>query len=675
MGILVAVQSACRLAQTQFLGLLVQFFNDDSQPVRNGYVFRHLAVCMCVWYVVLSLKFAPGCSAVIAHVVYCYINRYLYALGLVLTAAGIGILHHQFFFKAWRIGMQIRSSITALVYGKALRLQLSSLSQTSTGQIVNLMTNDIERFQKIGQFSHFLWLGPLESGVVTWLLYREIEWAAFGGLALLFLLIPLQAWFSKRFGKLRSATARLTDERVRVTGQALGGARVMKMYGWERPFVATVAAIRKLETKRLNSVSWLRSFNEGLFMVSPILIAYVSFVIFVQGLDGHLTSRIIFTTLSLFNMVQMMMTKFFPLAVESTSECVISSKRLMGFLLLKERDLTQQHADADATDAHLKHLQSRMINPKDDDSNGSNGKINETNASTDDNNTASVTGTGTVAATVAAAATTPAPGSDGHGWVVLRNVTVAWDIDRPDDGDTHADDRSRQPSVSTGPSPPSLGHPNPVASPSHRERNPSVDTHTSVPGAGSHPIVARAPSVAGMTVDSTGRAVSRVADGRLYDLCMTAAPGQLLMVAGPVGSGKSSLLYTLLGELDPVLPEGTAKGGSSGVVMTDATGQALPAAIQASLPSAGGMYVGGRVAYAAQEPWIISGTVRSNIVFGSEFDQVRYDASAKACCLDVDLMRLDYGDMTRIGERGITLSGGQKARIGLARAVVRQRHL
>ena len=72
---------------------------------------------------------------------------------------------------------------------------------------------------------------------------------------------------------------------------------------------------------------------------------------------------------------------------------------------------------------------------------------------------------------------------------------------------------------------------------------------------------------------------------------------------------------------------------------------------------------------AQQSPWILNQTVRDNILFGYEFDQNRYKDTIEACQLLKDLEMLEAGDLTQIGEKGMNLSGGQKARIAMARAV------
>ncbi|RPD55478.1 P-loop containing nucleoside triphosphate hydrolase protein [Lentinus tigrinus ALCF2SS1-6] len=118
--------------------------------------------------------------------------------------------------------------------------------------------------------------------------------------------------------------------------------------------------------------------------------------------------------------------------------------------------------------------------------------------------------------------------------------------------------------------------------------------------------------------------------------------GKINLIVGPTGAGKTSLLMALLGEMHYI-----PQGPDSFV----------------NLPRDGG------VAYAAQESWVQSDTIKNNIIFGSPLDEVRYNKVLDQCALRRDLELFDAGDQTEVGEKGLTLSGGQKARITLARAV------
>lgn len=122
----------------------------------------------------------------------------------------------------------------------------------------------------------------------------------------------------------------------------------------------------------------------------------------------------------------------------------------------------------------------------------------------------------------------------------------------------------------------------------------------------------------------------------LRNINLEVRPGKKVAICGEVGSGKSTLLAAILGEVPNIR---------------------------------GKIQVCGKLAYVSQSAWIQTGSIRENILFGSELEDQRYRDTLKKCSLVKDLELLPYGDLTEIGERGVNLSGGQKQRIQLARAL------
>lgn len=125
----------------------------------------------------------------------------------------------------------------------------------------------------------------------------------------------------------------------------------------------------------------------------------------------------------------------------------------------------------------------------------------------------------------------------------------------------------------------------------------------------------------------------------MRDMHLNIEDKQLCAIVGPVGSGKSTLLNLIMGEMKH---------------------------------SKGSIKINGIMSYASQEPWLFEGSIRQNIIFVEEFDQARYMEVVRVCALERDILGFAHGDQTVVGERGVCLSGGQKARVNLARAIYKR---
>uniref|UniRef100_A0A8C4VW86 ATP binding cassette subfamily C member 4 (PEL blood group) n=1 Tax=Gopherus evgoodei TaxID=1825980 RepID=A0A8C4VW86_9SAUR len=413
---------------------------------------------------------------------------YCYAAALSVCTLILAITHHLYFYHVQRAGMKLRVAICHMIYRKALRLSNTALGKTTTGQIVNLLSNDVNKFDQVTIFLHFLWAGPLQAIAVTALLWIEIGPSCFAGMAILIILLPLQTCIGRLFSSLRSRTAALTDVRIRTMNEVITGMRIIKMYAWEKSFSELVSSIRRKEISMVLKSSYLRGLNLASFFVASKITVFMTFMTYVL-LGNVISASRVFVAMSLYGAVRLTITLFFPAAVERASEALISIRRIKNFLILDEIS---------------------QFNPQLENSNEN---------------------------------------------VVLhvQDLTCYWDK--------------------------------------------SLEIPT------------------------------------LQQLSFTVRPGELLAVIGPVGAGKSSLLSAVLGELPK---------------------------------DKGLMDVRGRIAYVSQQPWVFPGTVRSNILFGREYEREKYEKVLKVCALK---KVSEDGDLTVIGDRGATLSGGQKARVNLARAV------
>jgi ATP-binding cassette, subfamily C (CFTR/MRP), member 1 len=174
------------------------------------------------------------------------------------------------------------------------------------------------------------------------------------------------------------------------------------------------------------------------------------------------------------------------------------------------------------------------------------------------------------------------------------------------------------------------------------------------------------------TSDSEGEEkIIKVADSiQIKDLSLKIHKGEFICIIGGVGSGKSSLISALLGDM--IYMDQDTINEFQGKKMDDDVRNEI---IQRSHKFKGEVKLGGSVSYVQHTPWIQNKTIRDNILFGLPMDEDKYNKIIELCELASDLEILPGGDLTEIGEKGINLSGGQKARVSLARAVYADREI
>lgn len=289
-------------------------------------------------------------------------NGYMWAGIMVACNVVVLFEHHHVFLITWRKGMQIRISAVAAIFAKTLRLpstgiqSSSSSTQTkskddkssiknsndntlSSGQIMNLVSNDVERFLVTTLFISYIFWAPLQGIVILILGTRQIGPAFAVGIGFLFFVfVPLQFWLSRQFAILRSKIAAITDSRMVLVGQAINGVRVMKMSGWEGQFEERIAKVRATEVVQIQKANRLKALNEAVYFVVNVVISIIIFVVHVTVFDGSLTPQDVFTIMALTNVLQLELTKHLSLGVMAGSECWVSMKRIQKFIELPELD-------------------------------------------------------------------------------------------------------------------------------------------------------------------------------------------------------------------------------------------------------------------------------------------------------------------------------------------------
>lgn len=521
----------------------------------------------------------------------------IFVSGLLVIGATFitSVTIHPYFFCVQHLGMKMRVASCNLVYQKSLRLSKAALGHTTVGQIVNLLSNDVNRFDFGLVFIPYLVVAPLQAIIIVVLLSKYYLGVAptLAGFSVFILYLPFQAVMGKWFGTIREETAMRTDERVRLMNEIIPAMRVIKMYAWENSFAKLVDIARRNEVKWIRYRVILTSINESLYFISAKLIILICLLTLVL-LGYQLTAEAAFVTITMLDSLRLNMTFFFPFAVASIAELIVSCDRLRNFLLLGEQPKEskikwikrQEDEIIDAANNELAEAKKnslfvefkRPFTPK---------KDSELKGSEESE----------------------------------KLISITPEIERK------SQEQQQQQQQAQSQSSKEKLDIVPIDSESDSDNDPSKKS--GLQGVEAHEI-----SAAWIADDLYER--NEETNLSLTGINFEVRPGELLVIVGRVGSGKSSILMALMGEL-PIVT--------------------------------GDLKLWGRISYSSQEPWIFAGSVEENILFGAPYDEKRLNEVIQVCALYKDIELLPNGKDTLVGERGISLSGGQKARVNLARAL------
>ncbi|XP_016974443.1 probable multidrug resistance-associated protein lethal(2)03659 [Drosophila rhopaloa] len=264
----------------------------------------------------------------------------IYGLSLILiTFLGV-YLFHPFMMGMMHLAMKMRVAVSTAIYRKALRLSRTALGDTTTGQVVNLLSNDLGRFDRALIHFHFLWLGPLELLISSYFLYQLIGIASFYGIAILLLYLPIQTYMSRLTSKLRLETALRTDERVRMMNEIISGIQVIKMYTWEKPFGRLIEKLRRSEMSSIRKVNYIRGTLLSFEITLSRIAIFVSLLGFVL-MGGELTAERAFSVTAFYNILRRTVSKFFPSGMSQFAELLVTLRRIKSFLMRDETGAQQ----------------------------------------------------------------------------------------------------------------------------------------------------------------------------------------------------------------------------------------------------------------------------------------------------------------------------------------------
>ncbi|XP_068597286.1 ATP-binding cassette sub-family C member 2 [Brachionichthys hirsutus] len=257
---------------------------------------------------------------------------YVYAVLLLFLSILQSIFLQQYFQRCFVLGMKVRTAIMATVYKKAMVLSNEARKESTVGETVNLMSADAQRFNDITNFIHLLWSCPLQILLSIVFLWLELGPSVLAGLAVMVVMVPINALIASKARKIQIENMKFKDERLKVMNEILNGIKILKLYAWEPSFQTHVEHIRDQELKVMKKFAYLASVSTFIFQCAPALVSLVTLGVFVWvSTDNVLTAEKAFTSIALFNIMRFPLA-LLPILIATMVQTTVSRKRLEKFL-------------------------------------------------------------------------------------------------------------------------------------------------------------------------------------------------------------------------------------------------------------------------------------------------------------------------------------------------------
>ncbi|KAK0424582.1 hypothetical protein QR680_008734 [Steinernema hermaphroditum] len=257
-----------------------------------------------------------------------------WAICLFLTAETLSITVRAFYYRMHVFEMNISSTLTSVIYTKALRLSNEARRGRTVGEIVNLMSVDVDNFKEFMENSMYVLLTPPTIIVGVVMLYNVIGVATFVGFGILVLLIaPASYYISQLSGRYEDERMEIRDERVKMTNEILNGMKVVKMHAWEESLKLVVEKLRDKELGLMAKMAYMTAFLHGCYGCINLFVtgSAFAFYVLIDPVNNVLTPQVAFVALSLFKILYNPILEL-PFIFSGYIRFVVSNKRIKSFL-------------------------------------------------------------------------------------------------------------------------------------------------------------------------------------------------------------------------------------------------------------------------------------------------------------------------------------------------------
>ncbi|XP_014802622.1 PREDICTED: multidrug resistance-associated protein 1-like, partial [Calidris pugnax] len=265
-----------------------------------------------------------------------YGSGYGYAIALFFVVLSQTLLQQLYQRNNMLTAVKIKTAVVGLIYKKALTLANSSRRNYTTGEIVNLMSADAQQLMELTSNINLLWSAPFQIIMAVVCLWKELGPSVLAGVAVLLLVIPINALIAAKVKKLKKSQMRHSDQRVKLLSEMLHGIKILKLYAWEPACQRKVMNIREREVDVLKSSGYLTTYSMLTLTCIPFMVSLATFGVFFQlDKENVLTATKVFTSISLFNILRLPLFDL-PSVISAVAQTKVSLSRLEDFLCAED---------------------------------------------------------------------------------------------------------------------------------------------------------------------------------------------------------------------------------------------------------------------------------------------------------------------------------------------------
>ncbi|KAM9556812.1 ATP-binding cassette sub-family C member 6 isoform 1-T1 [Guaruba guarouba] len=263
-------------------------------------------------------------------------HGYLYAFSMFLLACLQTLFEQRYMYMCLVLGLRLRTAVTGLVYRKILVMSNASRKAATVGEIVNLVSVDVQKLMDLIIYFNGTWLAPIRIIICFVFLWQLLGPSALTSIVVFLFLLPVNFVITKKRSQFQETQMKHKDERAKLTSAFLSDIKVIKLYGWEKTFMEKVLGIRKQELQALKSSQILFSASLASFHSSTFLIAFVMFAVYTLVDNTHvLDAQKAFVSITLINILNTAHS-FLPFSINAAVQAKVSLNRLAAFLNLEE---------------------------------------------------------------------------------------------------------------------------------------------------------------------------------------------------------------------------------------------------------------------------------------------------------------------------------------------------